>query len=318
MKKFLKRLAIGVAVFLVLGTAAVAIAVVVRENRTFDAPYPEIHASTDAAVIARGRYLVTGPAYCTACHGQLDPATKSPVLEPEPHLAGGLAFHLPIGTFYARNITPDERTGIGKYTDPEIARMLRHGVHPSGRAMMPFMPFADLSDDDLTAIVSYLRSRPPIDHSVPTSDYNLRGRVAKAFVIEPRGPTKPIRAHVTPAPTVEYGEYLASSVANCGGCHTKRNLRSGAAVGVSFAGGSTVESRTSPGTKFVTPNLTPDPKTGHIYAWSEEVFIARFKNAVPIASPMPWANFKNFSDDDLRALYRYFRSLPPAKHGQEL
>src|SRR5215468_2425887 len=119
---FLKRVAIGIAVFLVLGTTTVAIAVVVRENRTFDAPYPDVHASTDPAVISRGRYLVTGPAYCTACHGPLDPTTRSPVLETEPHLVGGLAFHLPTGTIYARNITSDETTGIGKYTDPELAR----------------------------------------------------------------------------------------------------------------------------------------------------------------------------------------------------
>ncbi|HEX8107640.1 MAG TPA: cytochrome c [Kofleriaceae bacterium] len=318
MKRFLKRLAIGVAWFLVLGTATVAVAVVVREDRRFDAPYPDIHASMDPAVIARGRYLVTGPAYCTACHGQLDPASRSPVLETEPHLAGGLALHLPIGTIYARNITPDKATGIGTYTDPEIARVLRYGVDPSGRVTMPFMPFTDMSDDDLAAIVSYLRSQPPIDHPVPASNYNMRGRAARAFLIEPRGPTGPIRAHVGRGPTVEYGQYLANSVANCGGCHTKSNRRTGAAEGVSFAGGSTVDSRTSPGTKFVTPNLTPDPKTGHIYAWSEDVFVARFRTAVPTASPMPWGNFKNLSEDDLRALYRYLRSLPPAKHGQEL
>jgi len=261
---------------------------------------------------------VTGPAYCTACHGQLDPATKSPVVETEPHLVGGLAFHLPTGTIYAPNITPDKASGIGKYTDPEIARVLRYGVHPSGRVTMPFMPFTDMSDDDLTAIVSYLRSRPPIDHSVPASDFNMGGRAAKALLIKPRGPTKPIRGHVMPGPTVEYGEYLANSVASCGGCHTKSNRRTGAAEGVSFAGGSTVESRTSPGTKFVTPNLTPDPKTGQIYTWSEDQFVDRFKNAVPTASPMPWDNSKNISEDDLRALYRYLRSLPPAKHGQEL
>src|SRR6476659_3095464 len=107
MKKILKRVAIGVAVFLVLGTAAVAVAVVVRENRTFDAPYPEIHASREPAVIERGRYLVTGPAHCIDCHGTVGD------LSAERHLVGGLAFHLPIGTVYARNITPDKQTGIG-------------------------------------------------------------------------------------------------------------------------------------------------------------------------------------------------------------
>jgi len=316
MKTLLKRIGIGVPVFLALGAATIAVTVVVRENRTFDAPYPDIHASSDPAIIARGRYLVNGPAYCSACHGQIDPATGAPVLEIEPWLVGGLAFHLPIGTIYARNLTPDEATGIGRYTDPEVARVLRSGVSPSGRVTLPFMPFADLSDEDLTAIVSYLRSRPPIEHAVPANDINLIGRMAKAFFLEPRGPTRPIRAQVPRGPTAEYGEYLANAVANCGGCHTKSNRRTGAAEGVSFAGGSTVESRTSPGTKFVTPNLTPDPETGRTSAWTEDQFVARFKNAAPTASPMPWDQFKNLSEDDLRALYRYLRSLPPAKPGK--
>jgi mono/diheme cytochrome c family protein len=312
MKKLLKRLAIGVAVFLVLGTAAVAIAVVVREDRTFDAPYPEIHATTDAAVIERGRYLVTGPAHCTACHGAVGDHSV------EPHLVGGLEFELPVGSVYARNITPDVHTGIGRYTDPELARVLRYGVHPSGRAMLPFMPFNDMTDEDLTAVISYLRSRPAVDHLVPPNSFNFLGRAAKAFLLEPVGPTKPIRASVAPGPTIERGEYIANTIANCNGCHTKRSLRTGAAEGVTFAGGMTVESHSAPGTTFVTPNLTPDPKTGHIYAWSEDVFVARFKNGVPTASPMPWGNFKQISDDDLRALYRYLRSLPPARLGQEL
>jgi mono/diheme cytochrome c family protein len=311
MKKILKRLAIGVAVFLVLGTATVAIAVVLRENRTFDAPYPEIHASSDPAVIERGRYLVTGPAHCIECHGAVGDESV------ERHLVGGLAFDLPIGTVYARNITPDRETGIGKYTDPQIARVLRYGVHPSGRAVLPFMPFHDMTDEDLTAVISYLRSRPAIDHYVPASDFNMLGRAAKAFLLEPTGPTVPVRARIERGPTVEYGAYLANSIANCNGWHTRRNLRTGAQKGVSFAGGMTVESHTT-GATFVTPNLTPDPKTGHIYAWSEDAFVARFKSGVATGSPMPWKTFSRMTEDDLRALYQYFRSLPPAHVGQDL
>src|SRR5690606_18768636 len=220
--------------FLVLGTAAVAIAVVVREDRTFDAPYPDIHASKDPAIIERGRYLVTGPAHCTACHGGVDDHSA------EPHLVGGLAFELPVATIYARNITPDVHTGIGKYTDPEIARVLRYGVHPSGRAMMPFMPFSDMTDEDLTAVISYLRSRPPIDHVVPPHDINFLGRAVKAFLLEPIGPSKPVRARIERGPTIEYGEYLATTVADCNGCHTRRSTRTGKQLGVTFAGGQTV------------------------------------------------------------------------------
>jgi mono/diheme cytochrome c family protein len=304
MKKIVKRIALAMLLLVVLGTTGLAVAVVARENRKFDAPYPEVTASQDPAVIERGRYLANGPAHCVACH--------------ETSFAGGLSFHLPIGTIYARNVTPDVKTGIGRYSDREIARVLRYGVHPSGRAMLPFMPFADLSDDDLTAVVSYLRSVPPIDHSVPASDYNLLGRAAKAFLLEPKGPTGVPPAHVEPAPTAEYGKYIANTIANCSGCHTRRSPRTGEQLGVAFAGGMTVESHTAPGTKFVTPNLTPDPTTGHIYAWSEDVFVARFRNAVATASPMPWAQFRTMTDNDLRALYRFFRSLRPAKMGQAL
>jgi mono/diheme cytochrome c family protein len=310
MKRLLKRIAIGAVFFLVLCTTALAIAVVVRENRTFEAPYPEIHASKDPAVIERGRYLVTGPAHCTACH-----SLGGTELE---HMGGGLAFHLPIGTVYARNITPDETTGIGRYSDPQLARVLRYGVHPSGRAVLPFMPFANLTDADLTAVISYLRSRPPVENRVPDGDFNLIGRAAKAFLIEPVGPSRPIRESVPIGPTVEYGEYLVNTVANCNGCHTKRSMRTGEAIGVTLAGGQELESHTAPGTKYITPNLTPDPATGHITAWSEDVFVARFKNAVGSASPMPWDAFRNMTDDDLRAIYRYLRTLPPAKRGQSL
>lgn len=66
-----------------------------------------------------------------------------------------------------------------------------------------------------------------------------------------------------------------------------------------------------------TPNLTPDPKTGRIYAWSEDAFVARFEAGIATGSPMPWRTFSRITDDDLRALYRYFRSLPPARLGQD-
>jgi mono/diheme cytochrome c family protein len=315
MKRMLKRIAIGIAVFLVLGISGLAIAIVTRENRTFDAPYPEIHASADPAVIERGRYLVTGPAHCVECHAA--PGTPS---SGEPHLSGGFTFHLPVGTIYSRNITPDPTTGIGRYTDGEIARVLRYGVRPDGRAMLPFMPFADLSDDDLTAVVSYLRSRPPIEHVVPPSDFNVLGRAAKAFFVEPVGPTATPPAHSPEGATIERGKYLANTVANCNGCHTRRSLRTGRPIGVTFAGGMELESHTMPGIKLITPNLTPDPATGHITAWTEDQFVARFRTGVSSqqGSPMPWSTFSRMTDDDLRALYRYLHSLPPAKTGQEL
>lgn len=305
-KKLLKRIAIGLAVFLVLGVSGLAIAVVLRENRTFEAPYPDLHASKDPAVIERGKYLALGPAHCVACHAEPgQPASE------EPHLSGGVAFHLPVGTFYSANITPDMTTGIGRYTDGEVARVLRYGVHPTGRAVLPFMPFQNLSDEDLVAVISYLRSRPAMPHPVTAHDVNVIGRFAKAFLIEPEGPTATPPAKAPSGATIERGEYLANTVANCGGCHTDRSKRTGKPIGPAFAGGLEVEGHTEPPQTFITPNLTPHPTAGRITAWTEDQFVARFQNAVPTASPMPWAQFRTMTEEDLRALYRYLRSLPP-------
>ena len=67
---------------------------------------------------------------------------------------------IPPGEFHARNITPDTETGIGQFSDGAIARALRHGVGHDGRALLPFMELQGLSDEDLVAVVSYLRSQP--------------------------------------------------------------------------------------------------------------------------------------------------------------
>ena len=294
MKKILIRAALAVLALLALGATGLYLAILVREDRTFDRPYPDLHASSDPATIERGRYLAHGAAHCVSCHGE--------------DLSGGLAFHLPIGTVYTRNVTPDVETGVGRYTDPELARVLRYGVHPSGRAMLPFMPFAEMADDDIVAVISYLRSRAPVAHRVPASDFNLIGRFAKAFILEPTGPSHEVPQHITPGPTAEYGAYLANNVANCRGCHTRRDLRTGAFIGEPFAGGMELESHTT-GAKFVTPNLTPDPEKGHIYAWPEDMFVQRFKNAVGTDSPMPWNELRTMTEDDLRAIYRYLRTL---------
>jgi hypothetical protein len=75
----------------------------------------------------------------------------------DPVLSGGNAFHLPFGSFYTRNLTPDSATGIGSMTDGEIARVLRYSVKKNGEAVLPFMPFQNLSDDDARHIYEFMR-----------------------------------------------------------------------------------------------------------------------------------------------------------------
>jgi mono/diheme cytochrome c family protein len=283
-----------------------------RWARTFDAEYPEIHASTDTEVIERGRYLVYGPAHCAACHA---PPSAHADLERgmEVPLSGGFEWKIPLGTVRAPNITNDSETGVGRYTDGEIARVLRRAVKPNGTALLPFMEFQNISDEDLLAIVSYLRAAPGVRSEVAPWDLNIIGRGMLATVIRPAGPSSspPV---TTPAPgvTIERGEYLANRVAGCAACHSARNMLDGSYAGPRFAGGSPMPLDDDPSTVLVPPNLTPDPATGRITEWTADQFVARFRvGKLQDGTHMPWPNYARMSDDDLKAIHLYLMSLEP-------
>src|SRR6478672_4266266 len=136
----------------------IAIVTATSQHKKFTAPYPEIKASNDMAVIARGRHLVFDIAHCADCHSKANTDSLIQLGKDVP-LSGGRLFALPLGNIYTKNITSDKETGIGNYTDEEIARVLRYGVHPDGTAVFDFMPFHNMSDEDLTAVISYLRAQ---------------------------------------------------------------------------------------------------------------------------------------------------------------
>jgi mono/diheme cytochrome c family protein len=304
-------LVLVVILLLVVGGAFAAMEI--RLRRTFDASYPSIAATTDPAVIERGRYLVYGPAACAYCHVPRDQWTK---LQQGVELAltGNHLFPLPFGAIYSANITPDQETGIGRRTDGDLARILRYGVRADGKAAIPLMEFQGLSDEDLTAVVSFLKSRPGVRHPVPDHRLNMLGKAVMAFAIKPEGPSEPPPRTSPAGVSIERGSYLANKVSSCAGCHTERSTRDGSLVGPRFAGGGRLDVAADPTKVYVTPNLTPDPKTGVIGAWTEEMFIVRFRQgeAIP-GSPMPWGAYAQMTDDDLRSLFSYLRSLPPVE-----
>lgn len=311
LKKALKWTAI-IVVLLIVGLLS---AVYIRQSKSYDAPYPDLHASTDSSIIARGNYLVNGPAHCTHCHNPVENWDDIAAGKQVP-LEGDFVFNLPIGTLHTPNLTPDE-TGIGNLTDPEIARALRYGVGHDGRALLDMMPFHNTSDEDLIAILSYLRAQPKVKKEVPKSEYNFLGKVIYAFLMEPVGPEtgKEVPVSVKADTTAAYGEYLANYVANCRGCHTNRDLKTGAYVGEYYAGGFAMPSSTQPGITCVTPNLTPDKATGKIANWTQADFIKRIRQGRIIpGSEMPWEPFQKFSDDDLKAIYAYLQTVKPVQN----
>jgi len=303
--------AIGVTALFV--TAAVLYAVV-GHRRIRDVPLPETRASTDPQMVARGEYLVYGPAHCADCHSPLSERERLFRGEIVP-LTGGLEEMTWLGSWTAPNLTSDTITGIGGVSDGELARMLRHGVNREGRIGLPFKDaFADMAEEDLVAILSHLRTLPPRPGSPPSVKVNLMGMITLAYFIELYGPSTPPPDSFPPDTSVVYGSYLANTLGRCGSCHTPRNLKTGEYLGPRFSGGLPFDSRDHPGTVYVTPNLTPDAETGHITDWTEDQFVERMRAGAAIAdSPMPWGSYMRMTESDLRALFRYLRDLEPVR-----
>lgn len=310
LKKILKWGGIGIVTLVAL----LAVYVQVNWQKKFDAPYPELKASSDPEVIKRGEYLVYGPAHCGECHINNDEYPRA-IKGEKLALAGGFEFKLPLGSAYSKNISTHKEHGIGKYSDAEIARVLRYGVKPDGTALIDFMPFYNASDADIIAIISYLRTLPANARVVPPNKWNFLGKALMAFVIKPVGPTGTPPKSVRIDSTAEYGKYLANSIANCRGCHTNRDLTTGAFIGPDYAGGLKMESATGEANVFcVTPNITTD-ETGVLKNFDEQTFINRFRKGKLIPeSIMPWGPFSNFSDADLKAIYAYLQTVNPVKN----
>lgn len=274
-----------------------------------------LHASKDLEVIERGRYLVQGPAHCASCHGDPDRDAERRAGREVP-LSGGRVFDVgAAGAIVAPNITSDVATGIGGVSDDALVRSLRYGISRHGRPLAPFMSYADLADADMVAILSYLRALPAVKHETPPSRLSWLGSFGMNFILDPQEPAERPPARRAPARTPEYGEYLARTVANCYGCHTARSRLTGAFTGPPFEGGMKFVETTG---TFVAPDLTPAARG--VMDCAEQAFIARFRieGRALGGSPMPWEAYARLTDDDLGAIYRYLRTLPPSRSARRL
>lgn len=316
MNTFLKIFAwvAGVLLFIVL---CVASFIYLKWDQKYDSPYPEIRASSDSTIIARGRYLVYGPAHCASCHVDFDDYEAMEAGEQVP-LKGGEVFNTKIGVLNAVNLTPDKETGIGDLTDGEVARAMRDAIGHDGRVLPPFMPFKLMTDEDVIAVISFLRSQAPFSNKVDKPNYSLVGKWRLSTgKYQPRKIEGIPAKSLTREATEVYGNYLVNNVANCVGCHSVSTVEYGVkeyefgplSGGVIFGGQNVNRFR------FVTPNLTPEKQTGIIANWDEEAFVARFKQGrVYQDSPMPWGSFARMEEVDLRAIYHYLKSIKPIAH----
>jgi len=173
--------------------------------------------------------------------------------------AGGRALPTPFGTFYGTNITPDPETGIGTWSDEEIAAAIRLGwVRGKGAEapVMPYYQYSGMANLDVLDLIAYLRTLPPVHRpnrepelSLPLPRVAFR---AWQMLFAPRFEPP----HEAPAAGVERGRYLANHVSICGDCHTPRNALGALEQDRLFAG--TVHGPDG----HPVPNITPDQETG--------------------------------------------------------
>ncbi len=261
--------------------------------------------------LARGEYLVTAVTGCLFCHSDNDLGN---------HLVP-VAGTLGAGRNMARedvpflssaNITPDEGTGAGAWSDDSLARAIREGVGHDGRALFPLMPYQGyrvLSDDDLASVVAYIRTLSPVRRATPAAAIPFP--VNRLINTLPEPIAAPVAAPDR-SNQVAYGGYL-TTIAGCSDCHTPRDAQDQPVPGLAFGGGQPVQGSK---TRVAAMNLTPDP--AGIPYYDDDLFVnfmrTGFVGAREISDAMPWAIYGAMTDEDLRAIFAYLRTLAPVKH----
>jgi len=286
---------IGIILSSLIGLAVILAGILItsgasRLNKKYEVEPEPIPIPEGEAATRRGRYLFSSA--CAGCHGD--------------NLAGTSFFDDPaLGSIPAPNLTAGNGGAGGAYTDADYVRAIRHGVRPDGTPLMimPSAAFYYFSDEDLGAIIAYIRSVPPQDQTWPEKNVKPMGRILLAVgafgavlpaeTIDHTGPRPPAPEQGV---TAVYGEYLVNT-GDCRACH-----------GAAHTGQQPGE----PGAPFA-PNLTPG---GELAGWSAEDFIAAMRTG---KSPdgheidgdfMPWEHIGRLTDDDLTAVFLYLQSLP--------
>jgi len=261
--------------------------------------------------LERGKYLVNGVVLCFDCHSQaikdfqdVKPG-EAPIFTKVG--SGRVLFQEGKARIVAPNLTPDMETGAGSWTDDQFARAIREGIGHDGRTLFPLMPYDDfkhLSDEDLASVVVYIRSLEPVRNSLPKTQVPFP--LSRLIKSAPRPITEPVNVEFPDR--IARGHYL-TEVAHCVNCHTPK--KNGQPIaGMEFAGGEHF------GPTVVSANITPDP-SGISY-YDEKLFLQVLRTghvgARGLNSPMPWWFFKNMSEDDMKAIYAYLKTVKPVHH----
>lgn len=271
------------------------------------------HGQTDQKeLVVRGQYIFAVAGGC-ACHS-----------EPKgTHNTGARAFPIPLGTVYSTNLTSDKETGLGGWSDQQIISAMTKGLRKDGSRLLPVMPYgaySGMAQDDLKALLAYLRSLKPVKKATPDLKAPPLARSLgtaawlKAFGTFHNSPA------TAPKSGVERGKYLTDHVAICGDCHTPRNSIGVPSKTLYLAG---ANKDIGPLGESI-PNITPDKDTG-IGDWKRDEIVELLLNGIKPDSENVQGlmqeviqgsphGYKDMRKEDALAIADYLKSIPPIKN----
>jgi len=260
----------------------------------FPIPFPLADADALEVAVQRGQHLVDSRAGCKGCHGS--------------DLGGGAVVDIPIvGHWIAPNLTSGEGSVVRDFTANDWDRAVRHAVRRNGQtSSMPAQEFVNLSDHELSDIVAYIGSLPPVDRDLgavtfgPVFNFVIATDpdALVAFNIDHAKP------HAPEPPDESAGAALGQHIVQvCSGCH-----------GANFSGGKLVGDPNMP----IVANLTPHA-TG-LQAWTEDDFFRALREGVrkdgtAISPMMPWRAYAQMTDTEIKAIWAYLRTIPAVEKG---
>ena len=291
MRKVVRVLGIvvgAIAVVIVLVIAGLYVNYARLRGAQFSNPVPNVTVARTPEQVARGAYMVSAYPGCAGCHSS-NPSANPPVLD-----GGHMKDLEPLGDFNPPNLTPGGP--LQSWSDGEIIRAIREGIDKDGHALaiMPSPDYHSMSDEDVQAVVAYLRSQPAVQKASGGVNPNLLGLILVSTGQASLGNQPPAGTVTAPprGPTADYGRYLVT-MTGCATCH-----------GPALDG------------QNVAPGPPPGPNLRVVKGWSQDQFINTIRTGVDPSNhqlddtKMPWRDFGKGTDDDLRAIYQYLVSLP--------
>ena len=293
----------GIAVAIVLATSA-ALFWILTIPKTVSPG--ELGAHT--ADLANGN-VVFHAGGCAACHA-------TPGQEDKTRLGGGLALKSAFGTFYAPNISSDDKDGIGAWTEAQFVTALREGTSPSGEHLYPAFPYTSyrfVTIADLRDLFAYLKTLPAVSGSAPEHELPFPFNIRRGLGIwkllfleggEPFQPNQPMK------PGWDRGAYLVNGAGHCAECHSPRNFLGAIVPGLRFTGGP------NPVGRGWVPNITE----WELHDWSQEDVANLLETGetpegdrVGSAMVEVVRSTSQLPAQDRAAIAAYVKSLPPTE-----